>query len=151
MIRRPPRSTLFPYTTLFRSVDGIFLCPNIFLGYLEPQLKAAEIGVTPCDFPQQDEENIAPVLFGRADIGARSLHLIADPTEDVDLPSGVESYLEIVEFDRVESGSVYARIESSNPLAQTLCAGCHTHGRVEGGLRDSSCCARFVDTRCGQP
>src|SRR5256885_7479724 len=24
MIRRPPRSTLFPYTTLFRSVDGGF-------------------------------------------------------------------------------------------------------------------------------
>src|SRR2546430_5444071 len=24
MIRRPPRSTLFPYTTLFRSVDGSF-------------------------------------------------------------------------------------------------------------------------------
>src|SRR5689334_24392868 len=23
MLRRPPRSTLFPYTTLFRSVDGI--------------------------------------------------------------------------------------------------------------------------------
>src|SRR2546426_4226530 len=27
MIRRPPRSTLFPYTTLFRSVDG----PTIFV------------------------------------------------------------------------------------------------------------------------
>src|SRR5260370_32147819 len=25
MIRRPPRSTLFPYTTLFRSHDGIVL------------------------------------------------------------------------------------------------------------------------------
>src|SRR5205823_11632222 len=25
MIRRPPRSTLFPYTTLFRSVDAAFL------------------------------------------------------------------------------------------------------------------------------
>src|SRR3712207_7240750 len=25
MIRRPPRSTLFPYTTLFRSEDGGFL------------------------------------------------------------------------------------------------------------------------------
>src|SRR5260221_13144895 len=25
MIRRPPRSTLFPYTTLFRSARGIFL------------------------------------------------------------------------------------------------------------------------------
>src|SRR3712207_8317018 len=24
MIRRPPRSTLFPYTTLFRSVHGLF-------------------------------------------------------------------------------------------------------------------------------
>src|SRR5258707_4632368 len=26
MIRRPPRSTLFPYTTLFRSVSGELLC-----------------------------------------------------------------------------------------------------------------------------
>src|SRR2546422_6604117 len=25
MIRRPPRSTLFPYTTLFRSVGGFYL------------------------------------------------------------------------------------------------------------------------------
>src|SRR5947208_9707486 len=23
MLRRPPRSTLFPYTTLFRSIDGV--------------------------------------------------------------------------------------------------------------------------------
>src|SRR2546425_9235301 len=27
MIRRPPRSTLFPYTTLFRSLAGI-MCPD---------------------------------------------------------------------------------------------------------------------------
>src|SRR3712207_7423971 len=27
MIRRPPRSTLFPYTTLFRSVPGALLRP----------------------------------------------------------------------------------------------------------------------------
>src|SRR2546430_11972860 len=26
MIRRPPRSTLFPYTTLFRSIDVVSLC-----------------------------------------------------------------------------------------------------------------------------
>src|SRR3712207_8554108 len=26
MIRRPPRSTLFPYTTLFRSVDEVRAC-----------------------------------------------------------------------------------------------------------------------------
>src|SRR5256885_5945542 len=31
MIRRPPRSTLFPYTTLFRSVIGVYQRPtNIF-------------------------------------------------------------------------------------------------------------------------
>src|SRR5690554_7337957 len=36
MIRRPPRSTLFPYTTLFRSLIGMYL-PRIpdFLGRFE--------------------------------------------------------------------------------------------------------------------
>src|SRR5436190_6709335 len=29
MLRRPPRSTLFPYTTLFRSVCESAQCPNI--------------------------------------------------------------------------------------------------------------------------
>src|SRR2546429_5338890 len=36
MIRRPPRSTLFPYTTLFRSVSQVFRlywCDRIFLGF----------------------------------------------------------------------------------------------------------------------
>src|SRR2546429_6210969 len=28
MIRRPPRSTLFPYTTLFRSVSDLEECPH---------------------------------------------------------------------------------------------------------------------------
>src|SRR2546427_3993342 len=32
MIRRPPRSTLFPYTTLFRSDEGHHItCPKIFI------------------------------------------------------------------------------------------------------------------------
>src|SRR3712207_9341458 len=30
MIRRPPRSTLFPYTTLFRSFQEMFLDPMFF-------------------------------------------------------------------------------------------------------------------------
>src|SRR5436189_4302965 len=30
MIRRPPRSTLFPYTTLFRSLGGIVLGDGLF-------------------------------------------------------------------------------------------------------------------------
>src|SRR6266852_9122744 len=32
MIRRPPRSTLFPYTTLFRSLDILVNNAGIFLG-----------------------------------------------------------------------------------------------------------------------
>src|SRR5256885_5146250 len=32
MIRRPPRSTLFPYTTLFRSVKGL---EKVRLGYVD--------------------------------------------------------------------------------------------------------------------
>src|SRR3712207_6900866 len=32
MIRRPPRSTLFPYTTLFRSVGGRQLAEQVFEG-----------------------------------------------------------------------------------------------------------------------
>src|SRR3712207_7817827 len=34
MIRRPPRSTLFPYTTLFRSEDGGLVLAALFLGDL---------------------------------------------------------------------------------------------------------------------
>src|SRR5256885_7420246 len=30
MIRRPPRSTLFPYTTLFRSKSNTWACGNVF-------------------------------------------------------------------------------------------------------------------------
>src|SRR3712207_7034030 len=30
MIRRPPRSTLFPYTTLFRSVEGLHVLLQVF-------------------------------------------------------------------------------------------------------------------------
>src|SRR3712207_7008431 len=46
MIRRPPRSTLFPYTTLFRSVRGLNLirrCPVcLYAGSLVPAEVVAE-------------------------------------------------------------------------------------------------------------
>src|SRR5258708_31636123 len=32
MIRRPPRSTLFPYTTLFRSVEDVFVLYRLHEG-----------------------------------------------------------------------------------------------------------------------
>src|SRR3712207_9480455 len=39
MIRRPPRSTLFPYTTLFRS--GVIRDPDVWAGVLEQVAEAA--------------------------------------------------------------------------------------------------------------
>src|SRR3712207_8823860 len=36
MIRRPPRSTLFPYTTLFRSQCGSRLARSLFVPFADP-------------------------------------------------------------------------------------------------------------------
>src|SRR5256885_12921540 len=38
MIRRPPRSTLFPYTTLFRSLESIDMRPQHHLRVLQDRL-----------------------------------------------------------------------------------------------------------------
>src|SRR3712207_8124615 len=49
MIRRPPRSTLFPYTTLFRSVERLLLADAV-----RERLVPAEAG--------GDLQRLAPVL-----------------------------------------------------------------------------------------
>src|SRR2546427_7606807 len=46
MIRRPPRSTLFPYTTLFRSPHGISVTPGNVLGVLSMVFWSLVIVVT---------------------------------------------------------------------------------------------------------
>src|SRR3712207_7891452 len=42
MIRRPPRSTLFPYTTLFRSVDRRRQAVAVVVGELHGAVEVAE-------------------------------------------------------------------------------------------------------------
>src|SRR2546427_6099999 len=44
MIRRPPRSTLFPYTTLFRSRCLAFVYPSFCEGFGLPLLEAMQRG-----------------------------------------------------------------------------------------------------------
>src|SRR5262249_61031197 len=44
MIRRPPRSTLFPYTTLFRSLVVVVRETPLHLGHLRQLAALAEIG-----------------------------------------------------------------------------------------------------------
>src|SRR3712207_9170753 len=54
MIRRPPRSTLFPYTTLFRSGDFFVESPIILLAAIIWFLKIYENGKY-CTFPHAIE------------------------------------------------------------------------------------------------
>src|SRR5438876_2570147 len=42
MIRRPPRSTLFPYTTLFRSLDLLVICMEAGLGIDQAMVRVGE-------------------------------------------------------------------------------------------------------------
>src|SRR3712207_7816017 len=53
MIRRPPRSTLFPYTTLFRSAGLRLLGKRALLVDLDPQANATlAAGVDPTALPR---------------------------------------------------------------------------------------------------
>src|SRR3712207_8805226 len=65
MIRRPPRSTLFPYTTLFRSAEG-------FAG---GELKHGVIALiepgTPCLVLAPNDETREDILSGAMEVKAR--------------------------------------------------------------------------------
>src|SRR5256885_12873359 len=50
MIRRPPRSTLFPYTTLFRSVIEQAQTEDVRLG-LRQRHAATELSAAPHEYP----------------------------------------------------------------------------------------------------
>src|SRR3712207_8646710 len=59
MIRRPPRSTLFPYTTLFRSLDHLHVAAHLLWHQLVAQelvLDAAGIGVGQVDLVDGDDD-----------------------------------------------------------------------------------------------
>src|SRR5688572_31351269 len=57
MIRRPPRSTLFPYTTLFRSIDGNMRPPKLISSLALPRAPT-EIGAA-CTVPKQVDRCLA--------------------------------------------------------------------------------------------
>src|SRR3712207_7819744 len=60
MIRRPPRSTLFPYTTLFRSARAVALHPAC--AYVHDRAREALVGDHDVAAAGQDEH----VVAGRA-------------------------------------------------------------------------------------
>src|SRR3712207_6984567 len=64
MIRRPPRSTLFPYTTLFRS-----LVPGLLLDELAPDVELVDASKIPYG-PAKAQEEINRIIVERALGGA---------------------------------------------------------------------------------
>src|SRR2546426_7792825 len=57
MIRRPPRSTLFPYTTLFRSVEGMELQGHEGSGVTEMGMLFRVMGQRPELAQERSEEH----------------------------------------------------------------------------------------------
>src|SRR2546430_15625620 len=49
MIRRPPRSTLFPYTTLFRSAPAAHALQAVTAGFSEPMNLQAIVSTFDCE------------------------------------------------------------------------------------------------------
>src|SRR3712207_9084154 len=59
MLRRPPRSTLFPYTTLFRSVSGGAVIERF--GELEAEVRSgSEAAIEPLADLLADHEELVP-------------------------------------------------------------------------------------------
>src|SRR2546430_11041990 len=54
MIRRPPRSTLFPYTTLFRSIQGLGSSPGGIRGLGSSPSGIRSLGSSPSPSPSQN-------------------------------------------------------------------------------------------------
>src|SRR2546425_9787640 len=55
MIRRPPRSTLFPYTTLFRSADDLGLAGAEVVGEVAVMLAVVGLGHQHLDILRSEE------------------------------------------------------------------------------------------------
>src|SRR2546430_6167229 len=81
MIRRPPRSTLFPYTTLFRSVD---------------QALALKVAETEVPDDERDPNNLAVQTKSAAAVFARFLFRSEEDTSELPSQSNLRCRLLLV-------------------------------------------------------
>src|SRR5256885_11988953 len=84
MIRRPPRSTLFPYTTLFRSGDEA----DRTFEFLESQ----DLAYVCVDEPQGFDSSLPPVVAVTADLAVVRFHGRNAETWTADVPSRSEEH-----------------------------------------------------------
>src|SRR5260370_28280528 len=80
MIRRPPRSTLFPYTTLFRSNDGPRLAHGVYVATSGPWERWTVLDIQPSGTFERD---------------AAGWHLIS-PIRSEEHTSELQSHLNLV-------------------------------------------------------
>src|SRR2546427_1019245 len=71
MIRRPPRSTLFPYTTLFRSAPAAALPRSVESGARRPVLHAPQVRTLEFADHGADSRAARPDLHPGGDVGAQ--------------------------------------------------------------------------------
>src|SRR5258708_12462349 len=83
MIRRPPRSTLFPYTTLFRSRQGLAVGETT-VGLLDACSPLLDFIDTPEDIPFLDRKstrlNSSHQIISYADFCLKTKTLISSPS-----------------------------------------------------------------------
>src|SRR2546422_9288445 len=105
MIRRPPRSTLFPYTTLFRSVQTLLERPVRdraridYLTAVPPQRLATVPGFETCvvrfttDIPHLTNWG-TPLLLGPGSI--LDAHTAQERISEAELAAGADAYVRLV-------------------------------------------------------
>src|SRR2546422_9482207 len=98
MIRRPPRSTLFPYTTLFRSVYNHTPDRNIFtLGYVSPHFFSRRVRLQAL-YSAKTDGKPGDWLFG-----APSYETAARDALSIDAQSATQSALGVRDSVRTDS------------------------------------------------
>src|SRR2546426_9403917 len=77
MIRRPPRSTLFPYTTLFRSVESLLRRPDKTRGWAIRRKRRRKIHRTGFPLRRQEERRLRNLSrLDRKSTRLNSSHLV---------------------------------------------------------------------------
>src|SRR3712207_8192734 len=80
MIRRPPRSTLFPYTTLFRSGFGIL--PPLTTEAVTSAMCSGDICSSPCPKPVSASAGLLERKFGSPDTLLAATGMVRSRSEE---------------------------------------------------------------------
>src|SRR2546426_9340487 len=83
MIRRPPRSTLFPYTTLFRSAPALL---NRLVGHTQPTIALEASGDEKAALARRTPQALGAVPAIEQHMRHRALHRSEEHTSELQSP-----------------------------------------------------------------